>query len=50
MTKRAVKKHYKNDKKERKAATKRYQETEKNGRGNRRLYRVKMLKYLPERH
>ena len=37
-------------KKKREAATKRCQETEKKGRENRRLHRVKILKYLLERH
>ena len=50
MTKRVVKKHCKKDKKERQDATKRCQEIYKKGRENRRLHRVKMLKYPPERH
>ena len=50
MTKEDVEKHCKIDKKKRQAATKRFQETDKKGRENRHLHRVKMLKYPLERH
>ena len=50
MTKGAVGETMQKGQKKREVATKRRQETDKKERENRRLHRVKILKYLLERH